>query len=214
VPAKSPRSRRAAPQKRSYDSPLRRQQYAETRERIIAAGARIVHGLPTWDWDALTFAAVGDGAGVSARTVHRHFSTERKLRDAVLQRLMQESGVSLEQLELDTFARLAGQVLAYLSSFAVTPQPVLDPTFAAIDAQRRTALLGAVARAAPQWPAPDQQAAAAMLDVFWNPAPFERLLGAWGFDSARAIGATTWLIGLIEDAIRSDRRPGTRRPRR
>jgi AcrR family transcriptional regulator len=198
-----------AAERRSYDSPLRRQQTAETRERIVAAGAEIVHHLPSWDWRALTFRAVGERAGVSERTVHRHFSTERQLRDAILQRLVQESGISLENIELHDFATIATGLFKYLSSsFAISPAHFEDPALAAIDKDRRHALLGAVIRATRGWSHSEQEMAAAMLDMLWNVPPFERLLDAWRLDADRAIQAITWVIGLIEDAIRKGNRPG------
>ena len=39
--------------KRRYNSPLRQQQAAATRERIVAAGAKLVHSYPAWDWTNL-----------------------------------------------------------------------------------------------------------------------------------------------------------------
>ena len=36
-----------APARRRYDSPVRRQRAAETRERILTAGAELLHGFPT-----------------------------------------------------------------------------------------------------------------------------------------------------------------------
>ena len=131
-------------ERRPYDSTLRQRQAAQTRERIIAAGAHIAHRLPAWDWREVTFKAVGERAGVSERTVHRYFSTERKLRDAVLDRLVQESGVTLEGLELRDFAGIVARVYEYLSSFAVSPVSVNDPSFATLDQQRRAALRSAV----------------------------------------------------------------------
>jgi len=68
-------------------------------------------------------------------------------------------------------------------------------------------LLGAIARATPAWSERERQAAAAVLDLLWNPPSYERLVSAWGFDAAQAIGTLTWLIGLVEDAIRTGRRP-------
>lgn len=194
--------------RRAYNSPLRQQQAAETRDRIVAAGARIAHRLPDWDWRDLTFKAVGDRAGVSERTVHRHFSSERKLRDAVLQKLVQESGVQLEGLELGDFAGIAAGVYRYLQSFkATTPTTISDPTFAALDEQRRLALVGAVARATPQWSATDQEVAAAALDMLWNPYAYERLSTGWHFDADRATRAIDWVVGLVESAIRAGQRP-------
>src|SRR5207247_11265534 len=67
--------------RRKYDSPLRRQRAAETYDRIVAAGVAILHELPLWKWQALTLRAVAQRAGVTERTVYRHFATERELRE-------------------------------------------------------------------------------------------------------------------------------------
>ena len=70
--------------RRRYDSPLRRERAAQTRERITDAGVALVRELPTWDWQGLTFAAVAARAQVSVRTVYRYFATERDLHDAII----------------------------------------------------------------------------------------------------------------------------------
>lgn len=196
--------------KRRYNSPLRQQQAAATRERIVAAGAKLVHSYPAWDWTNLTATAVSERAGVSERTVQRHFATERHLRDAVLQRMLEESGIDLRDLAIDQFADVTRRMFAYLSSFAITPAPVSDPSFASMDEHRRDALLNAVARATPTWTSADQETAAAVLDIFWNPPTYERLLAVWGLDPERATDALTWMISLVEQAITSDCRPNSR----
>jgi len=188
--------------RRRYHSPVRQQQSAETREGIIAAGAELVHGFPAWDWTNLTARAVGERAGVSERTVQRYFPTERALRDAVLQRLVEESGIDLATMELADFARVAAQLFRYLSSFAVVPAPPEDPSFASVDRMRRDALAQTVERATPGWSDRHREAAAAMLDMLWNPPAYERLTQVWGLDAERATSAITWLIGLIEEAVR------------
>jgi AcrR family transcriptional regulator len=193
--------------KRRYNSPLRQQQAAATRERIVAAGAKLVHSYPAWDWTNLTATAVSERAGVSERTVQRHFATERHLRDAVLQRMLEESGITLQDMELDHFADITQRMFAYLSSFAITPAPVSDPSFASMDKYRRDALLNAVARATPKWASHDQETAAALLDIFWNPPTYERLIAAWGLNPERATGALSWLIDLVAAAINGDHRP-------
>ena len=193
--------------KRRYNSPLRQQQSAATRERIVAAGARLVHSYPAWDWTNLTAPAVGERAGVSERTVQRHFATERQLRDAVLQRMLEESGITLQDLELGRFADVTERMFAYLSSFAIAPGTVSDPSFASMDKYRRDALVSAVARATPGWTDQDRETAAAVLDIFWNPPTYERLIAVWGFDSERAIRALCWLISMTQAAISDGRRP-------
>lgn len=200
-------SAKTAAPKRQYDSPLRRQQAAETRERILVAGAEIAHRLPAWDWREMTFRAVGERAGISERTVHRYFATERALRDAILGRLVQESGMPLEHLELGDFAGLTAHLYRYLSSFAPSSQEGVDPGLAALDVQRRRMLLAAVARSSKGWSEQEQEMAAAMLDLFWTPTYFERLSTAWQLDADRATKAIGWVIGLVEKAIQEGKRP-------
>lgn len=194
--------------RRQYDSPLRRQQAADTRERIIAAGAEIAHRLPSWDWSALTFKAVGERAGVSERTVHRYIATERQLREAVLQRLFHESGISLQDLKLDNFGAIATRIFEYMSSFTIEPNRIADPAFVALDQQRRAALVGTVSAATPHWSDSEREIAAATLDILWHPPFYERLTNGWGFDSQRATQTIAWISGLLQHAIREDLRPG------
>src|SRR3954452_22835604 len=94
------RSRERPAGGRPYDAPKRRKQMERTRERIVAAGSALVHEFSSWDWDALTFRAVAERAGVGERTVYRHFPTERHLHDAVMARLEEEAGVTYEGLDL------------------------------------------------------------------------------------------------------------------
>ena len=45
--------------------------------------------------------------------------------------------------------------------------------------------------------------AAAMLDVLWSVVSYERLVADWELDPKEAIRGVTWVIGLIENAIRN-----------
>ena len=193
---------------RPYDSPVRRQRAAETRSRIVDAGAELLHEYPVWNWGELTVRAVAERAGVTERTVYRHFATERDLRDAVLSRLEDEAGVDLEGLGLDDVAGVTARTFEYVSSFPLEPRTPGDATTAAASERLRSALLGAVAPATEGWPEGDRAQAAAVLDVLWSMASYERLVAGWELDPEDAIRAVTWAIGLVEDAIRRGRRPG------
>ena len=205
--ASSPDARTDGP--RPYRSRVREQKTAETRERIVRAGVGIVERLPAMDWSAMTFQAVADGAGVSKRTVFRHFATERELHDAVMQRFQERAGVSYEHVDLQSVAGVARRVFEAMSSFAVASwgtEPD-DPTFTAMDRARGDALHGAVAAAAPDW-SPEQRAlAAGVLDVLWSPLSYERLVVHWGASSADAIKAIEWAIGLVVSRVESGRPP-------
>src|SRR2546425_3403115 len=83
------------PPRRRYDNTLRRQRADETRERIVAAGAELIHGFPIWNWRALTPRAAAQRAGVNERTLDPHFATQKDLRDAGMARVEQEGGVEL-----------------------------------------------------------------------------------------------------------------------
>lgn len=193
---------------RSYESPVRRERAAQTRDRIVAAGAELVHSFATWDWSELTVRGVAERAGVAERTVYRHFATERELRDAILARLQEEAGVSVDGLQLSDFAAVTARVVSYLSTFAIEPKVLTDPTFVAIDQQRRAALLQALESRTEGWSDRDRTMAASLLDVFWSVPTYERMRSTWELshdDIGLAIG---WVIGLIEAAITEGGTPG------
>ena len=196
-------------ERRRYDSPLRRQRTIATRERIVAAGSDLLHGFPIWNWSALTVRDVARRAGMSERTVYRHFASERALRDAVMQRLEEEAGVTLEGFRLEELADLTTRILAYVSSFPLAPRTPRDPTVAAGNQRQREALLTALGPATKGWPEVDRAIAGAVLDVLWAPVSYERLVTDWEISPEDAIRGITWVISLVEDALRSGHRPHT-----
>ena len=195
-------------QRRRYDSSLRRQRAAQTRERIVAAGVQLAHESPAWDWHTLTIRAVAERAEVSERTVYRHFPGERELHDAMMQRLEEEAGVTLEGLKLEDLADAAARIFAHVSSFPLVPRTPQDATLTAADQRRRAALLSAIAAPAAGWPETDRTMAAAILDVLWGVMSYDRLVAAWELTPQQATRALTWAMGLVEAAIREGRGPG------
>jgi len=194
-------------QRRKYDSPVRRRQAAETRERIISAGADLLHGFPVWNWRALTVRGVAERADVNERTVYRYFASEGELRDAVMARLEVEADVVLEGLALEDIRDHTARILEYVSSFPLQSRAPDDPTLMAAHRRQRVALLAAVSERAHDWPHTDRAIAAAMLDVLWSVASYERLVVDWDLDPREAIKGATWVIGLVEGAIRAGDRP-------
>ncbi|HSP99617.1 MAG TPA: helix-turn-helix domain-containing protein [Candidatus Dormibacteraeota bacterium] len=193
--------------RRRYDGSLRRQQAAETRERIVAAGSEILHGSPIRDWRALTIRAAAERAGVNQRTVYRHFVNERGLRDAVMHRLEEEAGIDLAGLRLEDIAAVTARIFEHVSAYPREPRPQLDPTLTKAGQRQRNALLGAVAARTAGWQKADRLVAAAMLDVLWSVASYERLVVDWQLDRKQVIRGITWVIGLVEEAVRKGRRP-------
>jgi len=193
--------------RRRYDATLRRQQAAETRERIVAAGSALLQGSPIRDWRALTVRAVAERAGVNQRTVFRHFANERALHDAVMHRIEQEAGIDLAELRLEDVADVAVRIFKHISAHPLTPRRQLDPTLSEAGQRQRNALLSAVAIRTARWPPADRLLAAAMFDVLWSVASYERLVLNWQLDRKQVIRGITWVIKLVEEAVRKGRRP-------
>ena len=202
-PSTTPRERR------TYDSPARRRQAGQTRMRIVAAGAELVHGFASWDWRELTFRAVADRAGVGERTVYRHFPTERHLHDAVMQRLEDDAGVSYDDVRLDNVTDVTARVFAALQRFSADNDAHVtdDPTITGVDDRRRAALQQAVADATPHWTQSQRDVAAGLLDVLWSVPNYERLVGRWNVAGADATAALTWLMDTVLTAITADESP-------
>ncbi len=198
----------AAPGRRRYDSTLRQQRASETRDRIVTAGCELLGESSIRDWRGLTMRAVAERAGVNERTIYRHFANERGLRDAVIHRMEEQAGIDLSSLRLEDIADVATRIFATVAAHPLGPRDELDPTLTDAHERLQAALLRAVAPATTGWTAANRTVAAAMFDVLWGVAPFERLVAEWGLDSDDAVRGITWVMGLIEDAVREGRGPG------
>jgi AcrR family transcriptional regulator len=196
-----------APPRRRYDNTLRRERAGQTRERIIGAGAELLQDASIRDWRAVTIRGVAERAGVNERTVFRHFGDERALRDAVMHRLEEQSGIDLEHLRIDQIQAATARMLEQVASYPLREPPALDPTLA--DASRRLheAFLRAVDDAAPGWSEPDRTLGAAMFDVLWALSSYERLVAEWQLDHDEAVRGITWVMGLLEQALKEGSPP-------
>jgi AcrR family transcriptional regulator len=203
-----------APPRRRYDNTLRRERAAQTRERIIEAGAELLHDGSIRDWRGLTIRGVAARAEVSERTVFRHFGDERALRDAVMRRLEDQSGIDLEHLRLDEIRDATARMLEQVRSFPLAAKPPLDPTLAEASRRLQEAFVRAVEDATDRWPAADRALAAAMFDVLWGMASYERLVSDWQLDHDEAVRGITWVMDLLEESIAEGRRPPRRKPAR
>jgi AcrR family transcriptional regulator len=192
---------------RPYDSTLRRERAAATRERIIDAGSEILHRSSVRDWKKLTFRAVAERSGVHPRTVYRYFGSERELRDAVMHRHEQEAGINLAGMQLEDIATVTAHKFEHVSHYPRDPHPPLDPTLADAQLRLKDALLGSVANRAEQWSSDDRMAVAAVFDVLWSVACYERLVDDWQLSHESAIKGISWVIGLCAEAVQNGRGP-------
>jgi AcrR family transcriptional regulator len=193
---------------RRYDSKVRREKAAATRERIVAAGGDLLRTSSIRDWHALTMRAVAERAGVSERTVYRIFANERGLRDAVMRRLEQEAGIDLAGMRLEDITEVAARILHHISGYPRESKPALDPTLDEASQRQRTALVTALELGPHDRPPRETLAIAAVFDALWSVATYERLVADWGLADEAAIEAVTWAMGLMSAAMQEGRGPG------
>jgi AcrR family transcriptional regulator len=194
--------------RRRYDGRTRREQAAGTRERIVRAASDLLHHGSVRDWRGLTVRAVADRAGVSERTVYRHFGNERGLRDAVMHHLEEQAGIELDAMRLEDVAEVTARIFEHVSTYPLESRPPLDPTLVDANQRQRGALLAAVADHTVGWREADRRIAAATLDVLWSVATYERLVADWRLDQDTAVRAVTWVIGLVAEAVSGGHPPG------
>ena len=196
--------------RRRYDNSLRRERAAQTRNRIIDAADELLRESSIRDWDRLTIRSVAERARVNQRTVFRHFTNERLLRDAVMRRQEDRAGVDLDGLQFDGIGLAAEQIFRHVASYPRAPRALLDPTLADASKRQHEALLRALQEGAGSWPEQDRRVAAAMFDVLWAVSAYERLVVEWDLESDQAIGAITWVIDLLKQAVAANKRPTVR----
>ena len=190
------------PDRRRYDNTRRLEKVARTRQRIIDAGVELLHSSHVRNWDALTIRAVAARAGVNERTVYRHFTNERGLRDAVMHGLEQQAGVVLEGMALEDVPKVATLIFEHVSSFPLAPPPNLDPTLSEANERQHAALLGAVEARTANWTATERTMVAGILDVLWSVASYERLVRDWQLDPVLVTRAITWVMEMVEASVR------------
>src|SRR5689334_8535118 len=105
-------SRGRPKKKRAYDTTLRKEQAAGTRDDIVAAAAAILKtGVRP---EQLSFAEVADRAGIAIRTVYRHFAEPGDLLQAV-------AAKAVESFELSSELPLAEQLARFHRGLSAEP---------------------------------------------------------------------------------------------
>ena len=152
--------------------------------------------------------AVAERAGVNERTVYRHFTNERGLRDAVMHRMEEQAGIDLAALRLEDIADVARRIFAEVSDAPAPAAAGARPDPHRGQPAQRAALLRALGPA---------DRGVERRGPHRGGGDVRRALGRGALRAAgRPTGASTrtrpsrgitWVIGLIEDAVRAGRRP-------
>lgn len=192
----------AGASKRRYDNRKHRAKTANTRLRILSAGAELARESDAWAWPKLTFKAVAQRAGIAERTVYRYFPSESDLHGAVMSYLTEQVGVDYSAVTMDSLAATVAHIFETIGSFAAAKDGLPRSTAAvrASGAERRQALLRAVKIDFSDEPANEQTALAATLDILWHPSSHALLTESWGMTSQQATRTITWAIDMFRFA--------------
>lgn len=182
-----------------YMSPLRQGYAAQTRERILdAAIAALNDGAP----EQLTIAGVAKAAGVTERTVYRHFATREDLLKAVWPRMQARMGMSgfpqdvatliaTPQKVFPRFAAEEGSVRASMASEAGREiRRSANP-------ERQKAFLGCVREALPDLDANTRRRRAAVIQLIGSAHGWAAMKDYWGLSAEDAGQAAAEAIGLL-----------------
>lgn len=196
-----------------YESPLRDEQKAETRRRILGAAERLMQDAELGE---LTFAAVAREAGVQERTVYRHFETKGDLLDALWDALdprigtasFPDSEASLVEAPRRVFPAFDDNE-NLMRAFWSTPQG--REFRLRVNDKRKAAIRKAVADAVKDLPANEARWVTATAQLLYSGAAWQTMKDYWGFSGEEAGKASSFMLQLIFDAAR--RRASTKGPK-
>jgi AcrR family transcriptional regulator len=185
-----------------YRTQLRQEQNAATRDRILTAALDLAHQVSSWDWHELTVRNVARQAGISERTIYRHFSNEHELHEAVQHRIELESGAPLRRNpRLQDLPDEVARVFEYLSTFQAAGPRLDNPPFLEVHRTRQAALLRALDPYTRSWSESDRRLAAALVDVLGALETFDRITHAWGLTAEEAAKGVSTLTQYLVNVI-------------
>jgi AcrR family transcriptional regulator len=168
------------------------------RARILDGVARLLDG-----GEELTFARVAAAAGVSERTVYRHFANREALMAAVYSWANDRIGFT-GTLPSST-GEMVDMVRQVFPGFD-TIAPVIDELLASEEGrrarlaeveERRRAAMAVVTDAVPELDAATQRQVAAVVQVLGTAAVWQALRDFWAMDGAEAGEAVATVINLL-----------------
>ena len=200
-----------ATESRAYHSPLRQAQADRTRVLIIEALTDLLFERPT---DEISTKDIAEHAGVSERTVYRHYPERRGLHEALAAHWVGEHGPDVENADsLGDLAELIAE--AYLGFEAQARETVAmvavnaDPRRPASDTARRSARwVEVTARSFPDLDERQSLALAAITRMFGSSQTWLRLREEFGIRGAASAALASWAMrALIEEVQRGNPPP-------
>jgi AcrR family transcriptional regulator len=181
----------------AYHSPLREEQAAATRTRILEACVEIMQS-----GGDLTYAAVAVAAGVQERTVYRHFPTRSDLQAGLWSWILEHlthvdfSASTIDELVTSMRRSFTGFDAGAPLIRAMLHSPQGLEVRVAQQPRRRVMFQGCADGALPHAPLEVRVRAAAALQVLYSAQSWELLRTFWDMDAAEA-------ASVVELAIRA-----------
>jgi AcrR family transcriptional regulator len=190
----------------AYRSPLRAEQKAATRQRILDAAGRLMEDRGLGEF---SFSAIAREAGVKERTVYRHFPSKTALIEGLC-------GWFQQRIHYGDFARTEAELLAKpLQTFpgfdenerlarALWASPQGREFRLSNVEERKDGIKAAVADAVRGLPARQARWIAAVAHVLLSSATWQTMKDYWGFSGEEAGRASAMAIELLLNAVRAN----------
>jgi AcrR family transcriptional regulator len=203
--------------KPTYRSPLRADQSAATRERILLALESI---LRSGDLEAASYKAIAQHAGVREITVYRHFPNKVELLRSFWTWINERRGdPELATTEVELLAQVraefaAADDLAPLLAASLTSREGREMQ-KSWNAERRETLERALERWIGTLPDPRRTQVLAILHLLMSGHAWLAMRDLWGLDGKQAGDAAAWALAALFRQLEAERRVTVpRAPRR
>jgi AcrR family transcriptional regulator len=199
------------PTSKPYTSTLRDRQVAQTRTFILDAVTALLGDRRA---DEVTTRDIAAAAGVSERTVYRHFSDRDALLEGLSQRLSRLDGVkpSFEMGGLDDIAPTCRRLMGVLDEHYVTARAEAvfnaDPRRFAADTQANTRdLRDQLAKGLPELGERERLRIAAVIRCLASTQAWLRMREEFGVPGIESGPVVAWVIDLIIRELRAGNTP-------
>lgn len=199
------------PERKPYTSTLRDRQVAQTRELILDALTTLLGDRRA---DEVTTRDIATEAGVSERTVYRHFPDREALLEGLTQRLPQLDGVrpSFAAGGLDALAATSRRLMELLDEHYVTARAEAvfnaDPRRFAADTQTNTReMRRMLAQELPQLNEREQLRVAAVIRCLVSTQAWLRMREEFGVPGTESGPVVAWVIDTIIRELRAGNAP-------
>jgi AcrR family transcriptional regulator len=191
---------------RSYHSPLRDAQAAQTRDALLAA-ARVY--LETHEIETLSLRRLAELTGVSAPTAYAHFADIDELVAGFFQWLKPRLGLDDPPKDLDGLVQLPRRLFPRYEAHGallrnLMNRPAWDRQRDADRGRRHAPWIALVGRALPHLDVDQRRRGALALATWWGPTQWRWLRDTASFEAGEAADVAVWSISGFIQALRQN----------